>query len=595
MEEQLLGSYPHQPLSSAAAPERAGPWAIAIGLFAVLGLQIAQFSSQSQKTEVPQMTTMLAGHATSKSAVGSAPERFLIDGLTPSAHQMHRGDCYLFSGTGILEDSYRRYGVEKGWFQPDHYLRLSRQALGIAYMEQCKKTPISWCPSNAIPVAGPTGTITTMISWGNNTEGTSGADPRLFAGLSQISDLGNFGSIPEGVCPYTPDASVQGDWKCDGLADARKKNPLQFRVKSWKNHYARDAIKRVLHEDGKPLGLSTTEVWRPYIRPCDARAGCDARAVQCVACPLERVYAGVSCCESINRPMVSMKGEWGHNHGEPLVVDSGHAINIVGYNDHYQTENGEQGGYIVRNTWEDGTGLSHGSRARGSHSAAYYLQSHGDTEESVVCPNPESPRSWATCDDAESCRSPMNIMSAEESRQVMHLECLDLGLPSGSLPKGACEPGDGYFLQNMTEFGTTGLVTACFLRVLQFDEFDLSPKQSSKCYPPMPMDDLPLVFGPTAEEVRRVGVNDPQVCGFNFIPYATYETINAKIGGVMATSFDIEWSERSYASTALAAKHGHIYDYSLIKASTLPLKSSPDSKSYAVKEFSFSQYQANGL
>ena len=40
-------------------------------------------------------------------------QRFVVDGVTPSSHQMLRGDCYVFAGSGILEDSYRRYGVER--------------------------------------------------------------------------------------------------------------------------------------------------------------------------------------------------------------------------------------------------------------------------------------------------------------------------------------------------------------------------------------------------------------------------------------------------------------------------------------------------
>jgi hypothetical protein len=43
---------------------------------------------------------------------------------------------------GLLEDSYRRYGVKQGWMDPKNYLRLSRQALGISIMELCKKHPI---------------------------------------------------------------------------------------------------------------------------------------------------------------------------------------------------------------------------------------------------------------------------------------------------------------------------------------------------------------------------------------------------------------------------------------------------------------------
>lgn len=154
---------------------------------------------------------------------GLPPQRFVVDGVTPSSHQMLRGDCYVFAGSGILEDSYRRYGVERGWFDGSKYMRLSRQALGIAYMEACKQDPISYCPSDEIKAGN-----TVQISWGNTTEGRDGGDEKLFAVLSDLAVL------PEKVCPYQSVPSSETDWRCDGLADARKRNPLRFKVKSWK-------------------------------------------------------------------------------------------------------------------------------------------------------------------------------------------------------------------------------------------------------------------------------------------------------------------------------------------------------------------------
>ena len=234
----------------------------------------------------------------------STPPRFLVSGVTPSSHQLLRGDCYLFSGSGILEDSYRRYGVERGWFDAAKYMRLSRQALGIAYMETCKKYPMSYCPAVEVTVEGGA----TMISWGNTTEGRDGGDEKIFAPLSQISDLGKIGPLPVTVCPYTPVAGLDDDWKCDGLAEARSTNPLEFKVNSWKTHFARDDIKRTLVERGYPLSLGLGEVSSHFHVPCDARRGCDKEKEVCEACPHERVYEGITCCITIERPMVSMKG-----------------------------------------------------------------------------------------------------------------------------------------------------------------------------------------------------------------------------------------------------------------------------------------------
>jgi len=204
------------------------------------------------------------------------------------------------------------------------------------------------------------------------------------------------------------------------------------------------------------------------------------------------------------------------------------------------------------------------------------MQSAGTLDETKACPNPHSVRSWQTCTDAANCLSPMTWISAESTNKVLKLKCIDMGLPDGALPKGACDPRGDYYLANVTEFGTAGLFTACFLRVHGATDAD------SICYPPLTLDDLPLVFGPTDEEIARVGINDPDVCGYNFIPYETYETLSARFGDVTATSFDIEWSERSYASRAKAG-----FDYSLIKGSTHKLKTVP--------QYRPSRYRPNSL
>ena len=214
----------------------------------------------------------------------------------PSQTRIHRARSQLFATTGILDDSYRRYGVERGWFPPDQYLRLSRQALGIAILEECKKSPNSFCPSDNL--AG------NVLSWGNTTEGQDGADERLMA---YLKDVGKGGAVPDSVCGYSPVPGWIVERECPGLSTLKATNPLEFRVKSLRTHFARDDIKAALRRGGKPLSLGLGEISTPFYPPCDKRAGCDPETAQCVACPLERAYAGVSCCVLVSRPMVSMK------------------------------------------------------------------------------------------------------------------------------------------------------------------------------------------------------------------------------------------------------------------------------------------------
>jgi hypothetical protein len=152
----------------------------------------------------------------------------------------------------------------------------------------------------------------------------------------------------------------------------------------------------------------------------------------------------------------------------------------VGYSDVYRTEWGFVGGYIIRNTWKDGLGVAHGLKGRGSHSmpraspsnhrdprmlaatarqrcvsvgcaaaAAFFMQQMTDVDEARICPNPHSPRSWTQCGSFANCASAVTRMEAVGSNKVLELACLDMGLPDGSLPKGACVPGDGYYLANL--------------------------------------------------------------------------------------------------------------------------------------------------
>eukprot|EP00965_Chrysotila_dentata_P030677 1021749-Pleurochrysis_carterae.AAC.1 len=327
-------------------------------VLAALSKAIADAAASQSKTLSEAVDTLSKANSKEKPSTvmvtdSALPHKHLIDGLTPSADQMFRGDCWLFATTGILEDSYRRYGVSKGWFPKDKYLRLSRQALGIASMELCKKYPNSlpmWhmyhqmrpaphssaysqrdliqsCRPSAFPPIilctrchpllfstrsfctaniGPNNSII----WGNTTEGLDGADEHLFAYLKGVGDIG---ALPDSVCPYSPVADYWKERECDGLDEARKTNPLKFKVTAMRGHYERGAIKRALVEEGKPLSLGLGMVWAPFYLPCtggDGPGACDPATAECVACPLQRVYQGIECCVLANRPMVSMKGEW---------------------------------------------------------------------------------------------------------------------------------------------------------------------------------------------------------------------------------------------------------------------------------------------
>ena len=131
-------------------------WWAAIGLLGALQLltlwQVLALTTNFHadvialaSTKRSEMTTTLSQDI--RGTTLERPKKLLLGGLTPTADQMMRGDCWLFSVMGVLEDSYRRFGVEHGWLDPNVYLRLSRQAFGIMVMKTCQRHPERAVPS----------------------------------------------------------------------------------------------------------------------------------------------------------------------------------------------------------------------------------------------------------------------------------------------------------------------------------------------------------------------------------------------------------------------------------------------------------------
>ena len=378
----------------------------------------------------------------------SMPPKFLISHVTPSADQGNRGDCWMFSTGGLIESSYLDYGLKKGWLNGSTYMKLNRQALGVAIMEECKKTPVGGCPTDEDP-SKPGG-----FAFGNTDEGKDGGDEHIWAQLEGMQTPNRKAVIPgywEGceyvtTLPPTPEGKFKAERNCTGLMEVRKKNPLSYKVTGMKAHYGRADIKKALVELDKTLSLGIQIAFASWFQPCDKRYHCDPKnptvvdhtgtlvATQCVPCPTERVFASVDCCVFAQKAMVSMQGEWYMQATEPLITEGGHAVSIVGYNDHYRDEHGSTGGFILRNSWKDGLGTSHGLKARGSHTAAYYAQLLSPADESQFCPNPNSPRNWNACGDVKACKSKMTEMTVAVATDgtVVTLKCQDGG---NAIPK----------------------------------------------------------------------------------------------------------------------------------------------------------------
>ncbi|KAG9402543.1 hypothetical protein AC1031_007153 [Aphanomyces cochlioides] len=454
------------------------------------------------------------------------PAKFSVDHVTPYKDQAGRGTCWDFGTIGALEQSYRKHGVEQGWLQPDEYVAFSEQAYGIEVMELCTGPKDS--PQQAAC------RIADDNVWRNSTEG--GEVPLLYYLQGGLTDS----VYPSEICPY---ALFEGhDWECPALHQHKGKNPLSFEIKSMGTYYDEESIKQKLVRSGTAMPLSTNMVTVGHFYPCVGEYAKDPRCAPdaCSLCPPELPMA-TCCIPADDSDGNNMEGEFLAHSG--MELDGGHVMLLVAYNDVFRTREGATGGFIVKNSWADGW--------QGSHSLQYWMQNISEWEERVLCPNSFNPFNWYMPSEDDglegiaSCLSDDSTEYAKLNRQPLHLECIDDEI---------CVPGRVYFAKNRTTWGDR-------MHIMCFWEYD-SVKKTSRhlCLKPMLQEAISDTFRPV-----EVYQNDPDLCGFYFLPYETVRRVSALFQGFFVTSFDVEWAPQSYAANQ--ERYPHL-DYSLLRAST---------------------------
>ena len=185
------------------------------------------------------------------------------------------------------------------------------------------------------------------------------------------------------------------------------------------------------------------------------------------------------------------------------------------------------------------------------------MQEVSDWEERVMCPNSYSPHNWYQCGNSgevihanaggarlplpfkrsnafrtgvESCLSDETKIYAKTNIQPLHLKCTD--------PEFCLEQEDYiYFVRNTTEWGDR-MHTMCLF------EYNSANETSSEiCLPPMLLEKVAYIFSPVDDEVLP---NDPDACGFYFMPYEAERQYINRFEGFYVSSFDIEWHPQSY-------------------------------------------------
>jgi len=489
------------------------------------------------------------------------PYRYASKYQTPRYYQEDRGTCWDFATVGILEQSYRQNGIEKGYLKPDEYVRLNEQAFGLSMIEACKNHP------DVCDVVGD-------FVFHNSTEGGE------VWWLYNLKEMYNK-VLPSAVCPYMP--NPEDEHKCPGMAEALKKNPIKFDIKSMTSAYNVIETKRLMVEHDRPLAWSSEMHNTAYFFPCNdpywkSRVECSSRLA--VQCPTDRYY-GSQTCARILSSMFNMDGEF-FMHGQTL-GEGGHAMNVVGYNDQFTTKQGQTGGFIIRNSWHDLTyGTSpNGRGGRGSHSIAYWMQEISAWDEKAICPGPLNPENWISCVEQEAGphmgrkKGPSSLKNGDEydisqtclddkfmenllsvSLQPTEFTCLD---------DTVCDkdPKYRYFLINMEHSVEQDLAKVCMLR------YDTTNKeQDVYCTPFHIPAQIAYWFRPIQSQLDLLK-DDEDLCGFWFWPY---EMLNKQVGmynNFYSTYFDIEWDDQSY--DANSASHTDL-DYSFIKQSTFSQK-----------------------
>jgi len=491
------------------------------------------------------------------------PYKYSAPFLTPRYYQEDRGTCWDFATIGVLEQSYRMNGVRKGFMKPEEYVRFNEQAYGLSVIDACRNHP------DVCDVVGD-------FVYHNSTEG--GEVWWLYNLKSLYNKL-----LPSSVCPYT---DPEHEHDCPNMPAALASNPIKFNIKEMYTAYNAIETKALLLRTNHSLAWSSEMHNTVYYFPCaeeywSTRDECkeDAR----VRCPTDRNYNSEYCARVLSS-MFDMDGEF-YMHGQTL-GEGGHAMNVVGYNDQFTTKQGQQGGFIIRNSWHDQLygDNPNGRGARGSHSVAYFMQEISAWDERAICPGPLNPDNWISCveqeagphmrlrrntrkpakrnadgdyDITDTCLSESFMQNLlDVSLQPTEFQCTDENMCSKSKDVR-------YFLISLERNTEQDLAKVCMLQYNTTDK-----KQATICTPFHIPGQIAYWFTPIDSQLKKLK-DDEDLCGYWFWPY---EMLSKQVGlyvNFYSTYFDIDWEDSSYLANK---KKFPSYDYSYLEKSTLTQK-----------------------
>jgi hypothetical protein len=402
-----------------------------------------------------------------------------------------------------LEHQYRLQGIDKGYLQPNQYVSFSEQSYGISVVNYCEAN-LAVCDALGM----------------TNEEGGS-TEGGFIEVVYFLRDTVKNQILPHSVCPYQPNQSGTG--VCDGYEAALAFNPLSFTVVDYGLVYNLKDIRARLIQRGYSLGLVTAELTSyDYFGCNDAKftqmhtflSGYTCSADCTYDCPLG--YSD-STCFRCTRDFSSF-GEFSVS-GYDAVISSGHAMNIVGFNDDYLFANGEKGGFILKNSWFDYSYTA-------SHSIDFLMDRISLRDEQAICPNSGMPSMWKGQELNDTLVHPHKLYQCES---VTHI------------------PREG-------RFGMGDLY--------QVTMFDYSAGEEVTWIP------LPAYYLAIRYHISTANgpppQNDPDKCGFYMLSYSAAQRNLDQSGMFYASDIKVQWDDQSYvANKAL----NPTLDYTLLEQS----------------------------
>lgn len=465
------------------------------------------------------------------------PDSFAVDTIyrNPATNQAQRGTCWAWATMYILETHYRAQGIKQGYLKENQYVKFSVQAFAATLGNFCRAHPTE-----------------KVCGYGNFLKGSTddGQIEALPYFLKTIPHL-NISIVPDAVCPYIETGGNETDFKCDGYKEANATNPIRFTLKGSKTVFDTRAIKQLLYEKKRPLGIGTPLGTVDYIVKCS-----DEKYKDLTQCK-EKSFV---CPESqdMNEFCAVQKFDGITFDGTFVTVDSpdratefgGHAMDIVGYNDNWRYLNRIAG----PNSLEDARGclILHNSWRANGHSIEYLMGRRTLENEQTSCPNMNTPTNWipATAECVKQNYKHPEMCSSDLKRVRGH------GLTNGmdvltckSSNSLYCDFGNKYVLKRVDDDVDVyqlpnGLHSIGFLT---WNE-TAGEEPHEVRIETLPFWALDSYFTPKENRVE----NNPDECGFYALPYKAIENFRRRswdlFDNFKATDYDIEFDPSSYAN-----------------------------------------------